>query len=120
MTQKIDINKRYRTNDGKEVVIYTTDGADKAFPVVGEVRLDDSISIVSKWSVYGQVHGTYMKAHCLVEVKPRIKRTIWVNVYSDGIRNGAHNTKQQAEHYASSGIVACVKVEIDCEEGEGL
>jgi hypothetical protein len=120
MTQKIDINKKYRTNDGKEVVIYTTDGADKTFPVVGEVRLDDSSSIVSKWSVYGQVHGTYMKAHCLVEVKPRIKRTRWLNIYPYENRNVLHGSKFDADELAEPSRIACVKIEIDCEEGDGL
>jgi hypothetical protein len=120
MTQKIDINKKYRTNDGKEVVIYTTDGADKTFPVVGEVRLDDSSSIVSKWSVYGQVHGTYMKAHCLVEVKPRIKRTVWINMYSNPVHDCAHHTKEIADKSGMVDRIACVMKEIDCEEGDGL
>ena len=120
MTQKIDINKKYRTIDGKEVVIYTTDGADKAFPVVGEVRLDESSSIVSKWSVYGQVHGTYVKDHCLVEVKPRIKRTVWVNVYPEPYADIVHPSHEAANQEAAACRLACVMKEIDCEEGEGL
>jgi hypothetical protein len=118
MTQKIDSKKTYRTNDGKEVVIYTTDGADKTFPIVGEVRLDDSNSIVSKWSVYGQVHGTYLKANCLVEVKPRIKLMVWVNVYKAGFQ--VFESRKDADKYRCVNCLACVNYEIDCEEGEGL
>jgi hypothetical protein len=118
MTQKIDINKKYRTESGLEVVLHTTEGIDKAFPIVGEIKFTDGSTVLTKWTVYGQVHGTYTKVCCLVEVKPRIKRTVWVNVYPTYY--GAHLTKESAGAHAMSGRVACVKVEIDCEEGDGL
>jgi hypothetical protein len=49
-------------------------------------------------------------------VKPRIKRTVWLNVF----RNGeVVSTSEPPEHYITTRF-ACVPVEIDCEEGEGL
>jgi hypothetical protein len=50
-------------------------------------------------------------------VKPRIKRTVWLDVYPNGIMC---SEKKQENYQRFPGLVACVKVEIDCEEGEGL
>jgi len=52
----------------------------------------------------------------LVEVKPRIKRTVWLHVFDNGDVIAALN---QAS-YDITNRIACVKVEIDCDEGEGL
>jgi hypothetical protein len=35
---KIDINKKYRTRDGREVIIHAVDGPDKSVPVVASIR----------------------------------------------------------------------------------
>ena len=115
----IDINKKYQTESGLEVVLYTTEGADKAFPIVGEIKFADGSTVLTKWTVYGQVHGTYAKVCCLVEVKPRIKWTVWVNIYPQ-CRIYPYLSKEEADGCASTERIACVKVEIDCEEGEGL
>ena len=57
----------------------------------------------------------------LIEVKPRIKREYWVNLYSDRYDSFCHKTRKAADANAiSDERIACVKVSIDCEEGEGL
>jgi len=49
-------------------------------------------------------------------IKPRIKRTVWLHVF----RNGeVVSTPEPPDHYITTRF-ACVKVEIDCAEGEGL
>jgi hypothetical protein len=35
---KIHINKKYRTRDGREVIIHAIDGPDKSLPVVASIR----------------------------------------------------------------------------------
>jgi hypothetical protein len=52
-------------------------------------------------------------------VKPRIKREVWVNVYPHCIGDGME-TKELADMKARLDRIACVKLIIDCEEGEGL
>jgi hypothetical protein len=54
----------------------------------------------------------------LVEIKPRIKRTIWLNIYEYCFL--CCSSKEEADHYDGDDRLACIKVEIDCEEGEGL
>jgi hypothetical protein len=77
----------------------------------------------------GELLWYALNVYDLAEEKPRIKRTVWVNVYKDCI--SIHSTKDFADvHYRScgradfhdrgGGRIACVKVEKDCEEGEGL
>jgi hypothetical protein len=122
MTQKIDINKKYRTREGRPVRVYTIDGLEKDRPVVAEFANGNSVT-TSTWRIDGvwTSDGTVGDTWDLVEVKPRIKRTVWLNVYADHESVYAYNTKAEADRYANAlDRKSCVKVEIDCEEGEGL
>ena len=110
----IDIDKKYRTRDGREVHIYATD-CDNSGSVHGAIK-----------GATGWNPGTWMRdgswanfegALDLIEVKPRIRRTLWINVYE---REDRPSTKEEADSYAASNRIACAKVEIDVEEGEGL
>jgi hypothetical protein len=59
----------------------------------------------------------------LIEVKPRIKREVWVNVYpetSHMYSYDVYHTKDAADRHGGKDRIACVRIEIDCEEGEGL
>jgi hypothetical protein len=55
----------------------------------------------------------------IIEVRPRHKRTVWVNVY-DETTSGDYETKEEADKNADKDRIACIKVELDFEEGEGL
>lgn len=116
-TDMIDMTKTYRTRDGREVRIYAVDGAGKHC-VHGAYREDDEWHATA-WTSYGD--HSYSHDKKLIEVKPRIKRTMWVNVY-DGIEC-LHKRAESAKMgriMGNGGCLACVKIEIDCEEGEGL
>jgi hypothetical protein len=110
----IDINKKYRTRAGAEVRIYALDG-DEPRPVHGAFKSPTGW-VVSCWRQDG-THLVFGGSNDLVEVNPRIKRTLWLNVYA---REDRPTTKKEADELAASTRLACVKVEIDCEEGEGL
>ena len=111
----ISMDKKYRTRMGDEVRIYALDGGD-IYPVHGAYK--DPLGWVScSWRKEGsqiRLEGPLD----LVEVKPRIQRTMWVNLFPHTTAMFSH--KLDADVYASSARLACVKVEIDCEEGEGL
>jgi hypothetical protein len=114
----ISKDKTYRTRDGREVRIYATDG-NELFPIHGAVKVKDAWSI-ELWDRNGKTSsGSTWRD--LIEVKPRIKRTVWLNVYPPNVYtcDGA-NTKSGADSRADYNRLACVKVEIDVEEGEGL
>ena len=121
----IDINKKYRTRDGREVRIYATDGAE-CLPVHGAIKWvtgkgwepDIAGWRPCSWTKNGKAVDGEEFSCDLIEVKPRIQRTVWVNVFPDAMT--MYPDKEKADHYAGSARTACVKVEIDCEEGEGL
>jgi hypothetical protein len=114
----ISKDKTYRTRDGREVRIYATD-AHPLEPVHGAFQDYSGAWNSTMWRHDGT--NVYGKGETdLIEVKPRIKRTVWMNVYSNSYE--AYHTKDFCDDIAFVGKsrLACVKVEIDCEEGEGL
>jgi hypothetical protein len=113
----ISKDKQYRTRDGREVRIYATDGTEP-HPIHGAVLDEEE----GGWEPYSWTDDGYFYddkeavPHDIIEAKQRIKRTVWLNVF----RNGeVVSTSEPPDHYITT-IFACVPVEIDCEEGEGL
>jgi len=113
----IDINKTYRTRCGHQVRIYATDGAG-CYPIHG-AYCEDGEWIVATWAIEGQNSLRNKETQFdLIEVKPRIVREAWCNVYHAG--EFLYGTREEADSNASYNRIACVKITIDCEEGEGL
>ena len=108
----IDKSKQYRTRDGREVRIYATD-VYKDYPIHGAIM--DHGWCFHYWTEDGK--GTTSRFD-LIEVKPRHKRTVWLNVYEKSISHW--DSKELAADRASSDRIACIKVDLDFEEGEGL
>ena len=114
----IDKNKQYRTRDGREVRIYATDGNGHK-PIHGAIREGES------WVAYTWLYDGVAALDCnsLIEVKPRIKREVWVNVYrqDDGYEFATyHDNAIDAESESGDDIVARACLTVDVEEGEGL
>ena len=117
----IDPKKLYRTRDGREVRIYAVDG-ENHYPVHGAIKWEGAW-VPKCWTA----NGGYLSANCetdpfdLIEVRPRIHREVWVNVYPDmrGV-DGYVTSREYADRCADEGRIACVKLVIDCEEGHGL
>jgi hypothetical protein len=118
----IDIKKQYRTRCGREVRIYATDGVGKKS--VHGAYFDDHVKgwISLVWTKFGRADAYHeLQPLDLIEVRPRHKRTLWVTVWSNGYtetstkpewRNGPLGCGEEP--------IACIKVELDFEEGEGL
>jgi hypothetical protein len=115
----ISKDKTYRTRDGREVRIYATETGPNNFYVHGAIKKDNGWDVCS-WGNNGRRLQCDEHMHDLIEVKPRIKRTVWLNVYRDRVKDGVHERKGEADYHADKNRLACVRVEIDCEEGEGL
>ena len=113
----IDKSKTYRTRDGREVRIYATDGGGH-YPVHGAIKKGDDYWDVAGWTING-AFLPIVDSSDLIEVKPRIKMERWMNIYTSEMSSTFPN-KETANLYAGPTRVACVKVEIDCEEGDGL
>ena len=115
----IDINKTYRTRDGREVRIYATDGRGGT-AIHGAIKISSGDWLQESWWSSGQLLTSLQSDSDLIEVRPRHKRTVWVNVYESGIIPENCSSKERADLAAACGRIACIKVELDFEEGEGL
>lgn len=118
----IDKSKQYRTRDGREVRIYATDGEDR-YPIHGAVRTKNGDWSLMFWTSTGRACNSAIDSiFDLIEVKPRIQREVWVNVYPEesGIPEGFYFSRKAADASSAHRRIACVRLTIDCEEGEGL
>ena len=113
----IDPKKQYRTRQGLPVRIYAVDGDDE-MPIHGAVLTAHGWK-VNSWQRSGKWLDGGNDGADLIEVKPRIKRKVWVNVYPHrmGVPHGNH--AYVAMHRGKDAI-ACVEIDIDVEEGHGL
>jgi len=112
----IELGKQYRTEDGCEARVYAVD-AGGTHSVHGAIKRNGSW-IVTAWSKEGCWSSGY-SINNLVEVKPRIQREMWLNVYNGRLCTG-YPSREESDRASSYDRIACVKVVIDCEEGEGL
>lgn len=112
----ININKKYKTRDGREVRIYNTDGT-RPFTVHGAIKFDNGWA-PKTWTRNGSSCDSAIQSGSdLVEVKEKIVK--WVNVYpSLGVLT-MYNTLEEANAaYNDRNRIACIKIEF--EESEGL
>jgi hypothetical protein len=114
----IDKNKVYKTRDGREVRIYATDGGGPKKPIHGAVKDKDGWYMLA-WSKNGIV-SSIDKNLDLIEDRPRHKRTVWLNMYKTIGQQTSHHSRKQADEERDSECLACIKVELDFEEGDGL
>ena len=122
----IDINKHYRTRDGREVRIYAVDGGDlcEGQTIHGAV-LNSKNWVFAIWNAKtGKCYASAKEESGidLIEVRPRHKRTVWLIVWSSNYIQVMNTPEWQISTSGRSGEVpyACVKIELDYEEGEGL
>lgn len=116
----IDKNKKYRTRDGREVRIYAADGGKEGNRALGCYMSRDNGWTVGSWSAQGIWNtNNFASDYDLIEVRPRIKREVWVNVYPNRMGVPSAN-KAYVDAHRGKDAIACVRLTIDCEEGEGL
>ena len=119
MNDLISMDKQYKTRDGREAEVLRIDMNHKHFTVTAIVTNSDGTQSIRSRTSTGLTFLGREHVGDLVEVKPRIKQNIWLNFYQ-GKRPCVHLTRKEADNNASSNRLACIKVPIDCEHGEGL
>jgi hypothetical protein len=116
----INKDKTYKTRDGREVRIYATDGHPLE-PIHGAIRDYEDRWNAAIWQKDGS--NLYKSRDAdLIEVRPHIKRTVWLNVHVNRSVI-AHNYREEADNLFCKDVaprIACIKVDLDFEEGEGL
>lgn len=113
----IDFTKPVQTRDGRAVTILTEERAHSTFPVVGLLNDEHIVTFTSegKFVFNGREHGMY-----LVNVPVKHVRKVWLNMYPGYSGTVAHETKESADECAPPNRIACVRVTVEFEEGEGL
>lgn len=113
-----DKDKKYKTRDDRPARIYCTDAGGR-LPVHGAVEVYPGEWHLERWTEDGRIHGMSSESNLdLIEVKPRIQKTLWLNVY--GAVGYAYPTKAEAKAGRSPACLALIEVHVDCEEGHGL
>ena len=116
----ISMDKEYRTRDGREVRVLCVDRKeDDGYSVVALIVLRSGRESIEIFDLDGMYVRGRESVNDLIEVKPRIVRDGWLNIYPEYMGN-VHDNKKDADGVASRDRLACVKVSIDCEHGEGL
>jgi len=113
---KISLDKEYRTRRGHKVRLYAIDGLGTN-PVHG-ARLINGIWEQTSWRRNGAYYADSQYRLDLVEVKSRIKRTVWLNVYESFTH--VHGSLASAKRCGGETILLRKEITIECEEGEGL
>jgi hypothetical protein len=127
---KISMDKKYETRGMANynilpAKIYSVEG--NQFDYIHGAILKDGKWISINWTQDGKFLKHQDSEYDLVEVKERKKIEGWVNVYSNAKIGLLYNNKEDADRNRDKletifdrTPFACVKVTIDCEEGEGL
>lgn len=115
---KVEMGKQYKTRSGSEVRLYATN-CGGVYTVHGAYRSGVSW-IVGSWLSNGEWGRGSVQELDLIEVKPRIQREVWLNIYGNDTDWCVHNSRADADRHSAADRIACVKLTVDCEEGEGL
>jgi hypothetical protein len=121
MNAKIDMSRKYKTRDGRDVRILCVDGPYNNYPVVGIISGNCK---TLEWHHSGKydVDGKLPHDHDLIEVRPKVKVDFWINVYPGGwigdIIHLSYDGATQGDPLHAR--IACIHIEREVEEGEGL
>lgn len=111
--------QQVQTRDGRKARIICVDRKVPDYPVVALIDSNDGGEIAS-FTITGTYVQTVTHTLDLIPIPTRIKRDVWINVYRSGTDYCTHASRDLADRCASSQRLACIKVPIDCQEGEGL
>lgn len=112
----IDISKPYRTQGGIELVHFN-----RGSWVVGDYKISGQIgnSKTTHWWTENGEHYSNLPNMRLVPLNKKSKTFLWANVYNTG-NAFTHESREIADSNSGEGRIACVKILIEYEEGEGL
>jgi len=104
------MDKKYKTRGGEGVTLYEV----TPLLIFGRIGPEPE-----SWDVGGCYLRANRSSKDLVEVKPRVTQKYWANIYPNEAPSFYLN-KTTADCLAGTDRMACVEIEFDFEEGEGL
>jgi hypothetical protein len=119
----VDWSKPLQTRDGRKarlLGVIKCDNSEASGTHVVASMLDDSAESVDIVFTNGRSYSPAKDSDDdIINAPERIKREVWLNVYQHSEYYG-YDSKDEADDCAMQTRVACVRVQIDCEKGEGL
>lgn len=118
---KFDPTKPVRTRDGKPARIICTDRVGN-YPIIALVQAANQEEVL-KYKSDGKFSGSdYAHPADLENIREKFTRTVWLNVYSQGPSGdtAVHSSREAADRFALEDRIACVAVDLEFEEGQGL
>ena len=119
MSDLISMDKQYKTRDGRAVEVLKVDMKHKYYPVAVVITEEDGSQAIRSRTSTGDTTHSRTTGGDLVEVKPRIKQNVWVNIH-DGDNVYVHKTREGADLAGGETRIACINMALDYEYGEGL
>lgn len=115
----ITMDGEYRTRSGKTVRLIDVNAPVEHYPITGYVEYGDGRWEICTWTgegVHNKIvpHGTLD----LIPVPKRHKRTVWLNFYPNDVTS--HTCQADADHPLLLSRIACLKLDLEFTEGEGL
>lgn len=115
---EIKVGEFYKTRGGEVRKIVYESKKDDVYKFLSVNPIDDDESWYTKDGLYWD-DGSHSPYDIIEPAPKKVKVQGWLNVYGDGFHN-FHSKKEDADHEADEHRIACVKIEIEVEEGEGL
>lgn len=123
----LDGTRPVTTRDGKKVTLYCVDAPGK-WPVHGRIEGND---VPTSWNAHGNYQSRGKSSYDLFQSPPPkpFKSGSWVNVYPPTVSgpdvyqitvSEPYDNKAAADAIAHPGRIACVRVVIEGNEGDGL
>jgi hypothetical protein len=115
---KITMDGNYQTRDGRKVRVLAVDLKNPTYPVAAAVS-DGKVEIAGVYTENGRwLNTTQDSRDDLIPIPKPFSIEAWSNVFNDGSCN-FHKTREAADRNYY-GRVACVRVVITGNEGDGL
>lgn len=115
----LDLTKPLQTRDGRPVRVYSCKG--NYLDSIHGAIFENCSWVSHDWNQSGNTHCGEISHHDLINVPPkRFRYERWANVFKTGAIYFYHSSEAAAAPEAGSPRIACVKVIIEGEEGEGL
>ena len=102
----IDLSKEYQTEHGQKVKLM---GINDGF-VVGLLMYTSITPSPMLWHLENGKCETNISLYDLVEVKPIIEHSAWVNVYEYGFGIYTYTTEEKANENALEGRIDCIEI----------
>ena len=119
---KIKLDGEYQTRDGRPVRVLCVDRIGTQYPVIALVPAvtGPERELFEHYTEEGHTERIGASHLDLIPVPKRHKRTVWVNLYPGERESGIHDNRQVADSCANRERIACLKLDLDFVEGEGL